>query len=63
MKCIKCSCSMNQKMLHRTQPLGQNAEWMCIDCIEKYEPELAKNIKGDKDYFVLLDVEKAVHNK
>ena len=54
---------MYQKMLHRTQPLGQNPDWMCIDCIKKHEPELHKNITEDKDYFVLKDIEKIVHNK
>lgn len=63
MKCIKCGCSGMEKMLHRTNPLGQtDAGWMCIDCIEKHELELSKNIKGDSDYKVLLDIEKAVHH-
>ena len=52
-----------QKMLYRTNPLGNiYAGWMCMDCIEKYEPELAKNIRDDKDFKVLKDIEKAVKN-
>jgi hypothetical protein len=60
MKCTNCGISGDQKMLHRTNPLGQNDPgWMCIDCIEKKEPELASNIKSD-DYDVLQDIESAV---
>lgn len=35
-------------MLHRTAPMGQSpANWMCMPCIERIEPELASNIKTD----------------
>ncbi len=35
-------------MLHRTSPKGiAEKNWMCLPCIEKQEPELAKNIKED----------------
>jgi hypothetical protein len=48
-------------MLHRTNPTGQtNAGWMCIDCIEKTEPELFKNITQDESFKVLKDIETAV---
>jgi hypothetical protein len=44
-----------QVMLHRTAPKGQiPADWMCMPCIQKHEPELAKNIK--KDDKVLTDL-------
>lgn len=64
MKCINCNCSTNTKMLHRTNPLGQtNAGWMCMDCIEKLHPELAKNIKTETDYPILKDLENIILNK
>jgi hypothetical protein len=55
MKCIKCGSSIMQVMLHRTAQKGQiPADWMCMQCIQKHEPELAKNIK--KDDQVLTDL-------
>jgi len=58
MKCIKCGCSCAERMLHRTKPKGQmNAGWMCLPCIEKDEPELAKNIKQDDDMVLLNTIE------
>lgn len=58
MKCIKCNCSCSEKMLHRTAPLGQSpADWMCLSCIEKHEPELSKNIKSDDDMKLLNTIE------
>lgn len=65
MKCKNCECTINDKMLHRTNPLGNSdAGWMCIDCIEKLHPELAKNIKDEDDYPVLKDIESiALHGK
>jgi hypothetical protein len=51
-------------MLHRTNPLGQtNAGWMCIDCIEKLHPELARNIKTKIDNPILKDLENIFLNK
>lgn len=47
--CIVCNCSVIDKPLHRTQPKGQSPNFMCIDCIKKQEPELAKNIL-EEDY-------------
>jgi len=58
MKCTICGISCFQKMLHRTNPIGDsNPKWMCIDCMTKKEPELAKNTREDK---VPFDIEKAV---
>lgn len=34
--------------LSRTGPFGEDPEWMCMPCIEKHEPELAKNIKEER---------------
>ena len=49
------------RMLHRTAPMGVTpANWMCMPCIEKYEPELAKNIKTDDNMELLSIVEKEV---
>lgn len=48
MKCKICGVSVQQEVLHRTNPKGQiPARWTCMPCIEKHEPELAKNIKQD----------------
>lgn len=60
MKCIKCGCSCTERMLHRTTPKGQDPDWMCMPCIEKHEPELAKNIKQDDDITLLNTIESAV---
>jgi Zn-finger protein len=61
MKCIKCGCSMFDRMLHRTNPVGQSdAGWMCMPCIEKHEPELAKNLKGEADFGVVEDIENII---
>ena len=60
-KCIKCGCSAFDRMLHRTNPKGQkDAGWMCMPCIEKHEPELAKNLKEDSDFKVVEDIEKII---
>lgn len=47
-RCIKCNCSVMDRPLSRTGPFGEDPEWMCMPCIEKHEPELAKNIKEDR---------------
>lgn len=47
MKCKNCEISAFDEMLHRVNPVGQNAIWWCMPCIEENEPELAKNIKED----------------
>ena len=60
MKCIKCSCPCTERMLHRTNPLGEEPNWMCMPCIEKYEPELANNIKNDDDMKLLNIIEDEV---
>ena len=61
MECIKCKTSMFDRMLHRTEPIGQeNAGWMCMPCIEKHEPELAANMKSDEDFQVVKDVEDVI---
>lgn len=55
---------MFDKMLHRTNPKGQSdAGCMCMDCIEKKEPELSNNLKTDKDYQVVKDIENIALNK
>lgn len=39
-----CECGTIDMPLHRTVPKGQlNENWICIDCLKKIEPELAKN--------------------
>lgn len=63
MNCIKCKCSVFDKALHRTNPIGQEGGYMCMACIEKYEPELAKNIKSDPNFQVIKDIAKAVNNR
>ena len=60
MKCIKCGASCFDVMLHRTGPVGQDPEWMCMPCINKHEPELAKNLKSEPDFKVVEDIEKIV---
>lgn len=63
MKCIKCGCHCTEKMLHRTAPLGETpSNWMCMSCIKKHEPELAKNIKTDDDMKLLNIIEDEVKN-
>jgi hypothetical protein len=48
-------------MLYRTSPLGTvPAGWMCMECMEVKEPELAKNLKGEDDFDVLKDIEDAL---
>lgn len=60
MKCIKCNDA--QAILHRTSPIGETpANWMCMKCIEKNEPELAKNLKDDPDFSVLEDIADAFY--
>lgn len=61
MKCIKCKCSCTERMLHRTAPKGEIlGDWMCMPCIEKYESELAKNIKSDDNIGLLNIIEDEV---
>lgn len=63
MKCINCGVSMFDKMLHRTKPKGQpDGGWMCEDCMQKVEPELANNLKTDDDYNVVKAIENIVIN-
>jgi hypothetical protein len=42
MKCIQCKCSIDERPLFRTNPLGQSdAGWMCQPCIdEHHDPSL-----------------------
>ncbi len=48
--------------MHRTNPIGsKDAGWMCINCIEKIEPELSKDIKMD-GYNIIQDIKKASQN-
>lgn len=62
-KCKICGVSMFDKMLHRTNPKGQpDAGWMCEQCMEKKEPELANNMKADEGYEVAKAVESIVLN-
>lgn len=51
MKCCKCGVSIQGRILHRTNPLGQlDAGWMCEPCIKENEPELYENIQeGNKE--------------
>jgi Zn-finger protein len=64
MKCKNCNCSVASKMLHRTNSFGQsNAGWMCMDCITKTHPELAKNIIQDNEGGVLSDLNQILNNK
>lgn len=61
MNCIKCGCSCTERMLHRTNPIGQkDGGWMCMPCIKKQEPELAKNIETDDDMKLLNIIEDEV---
>lgn len=46
--CNNCGISVEKAMLHRTKPMGQSGMGlMCLPCIEKLHPELAKNIQED----------------
>jgi len=58
MKCVKCNKSVNEIMLHRTGEIGTlKPEWMCMPCIEKNEPELAKNLQEEyKDEPIINDL-------
>lgn len=61
MKCSKCGVSIQNRILHRTNPKGQlDAGWMCEPCISKTEPELMKNIDEDE---VLQDIKSALNVK
>lgn len=62
MKCTKCNCSVEEKMLHRTGPMGQEPNWMCMPCIQSYEPELAANI-AEKMSDVEHDLEALMYPK
>lgn len=49
MKCDNCKCSVNEKVLHRTVPLGHtNTIWLCLDCMKKKKPNLAKKIISER---------------
>ncbi len=37
MKCVFCGCSVDERPLHRTAPLGESpAGWGCVPCIEEH---------------------------
>lgn len=59
MTCSKCGVSVFDKLLKRVNPIGEPAIWWCEDCVRKYEPELSRNLKEDKDVNELL---KAIKN-
>lgn len=65
MKCIKCGAGVDSVMLHRTAPKGISpADWMCMPCIKKNEPELAKNIVEDyKETPIMGDLEKIFYGR
>ncbi len=65
MKCIICGCSAQQRMLHRTKPLGQpDMGAMCLPCMEIKEPELAANVKQDMEQEpVLSDLHEIFYTK
>lgn len=47
-KCLKYGAAPFDAILHRTEPKGsENAGMMCMPSIEKYHPELAKNLKDE----------------
>ena len=48
MKCENCGTSVFQRRLERVNPKGKKGIWWCMPCIEKKEPELAKNIIADR---------------
>ena len=46
--CVRCGVSVENVALFRTSPKGEmDPDMMCISCIEKTEPELAKNTRED----------------
>lgn len=55
--CKRCGISMSKRMLHRTGPIGEDPEWMCMPCIKRSEPELARDIEGDDDMELLNLIE------
>lgn len=58
MNCEKCGIAFSDKMLHRTKPKGQpDGGWMCLEWIEKTEPELGNNIKLDQGFPWMKDLE------
>lgn len=59
MKCSNCKTPVFNTILHRTEPIGDDPNWMCMQCIEKLHPELADNIKNDDDYNIIQDIHKA----
>lgn len=57
MNCKKCGVSVFDKPLSRTNKKGEDdAGWMCESCINKYEPELYKNLKEDGDFLITNDI-------
>lgn len=48
MKCKKCGISVMKAPLQRVNEKGVDGIWWCEPCIEKHEPELARNIKEDE---------------
>lgn len=63
MKCAECG--RIDLMLHRTGEIGSvHANWMCLPCIERNEPELADNIKDDFiENPIMKDLEDIIYNK
>ena len=51
MKCINCKTSVADRPLYRSGSMGEAPEWMCMPCMEKLHPELAKNQKDDQSDF------------
>lgn len=59
MNCANCGISANKTMLHRINEKGINSINWCIRCINKYEPELANNIKEDfSEIMIVLSADK-----
>lgn len=48
MKCANCGLSVMKEPLKRVNEFGIKGIFWCEPCIEKYEPELAKNLKEDE---------------
>lgn len=62
MDCANCGTSVFNRPLQRVNPKGEDGIWWCEPCIEKEEPELARNIKEDKSQ-VEKDLEKICYAK
>lgn len=63
MNCAKCGVSVMARPLIRVNPIGEDGEFWCWDCLKKHEPELYKNLKDDLTRAERLIIDEVYHGK